>query len=144
MKGEGCHNKFGSPPPLFLFPPVHILFRNPGPYISEMYGPPCMLSTIAEIQKSQGLGSGYEWLAGLVSRVCMAGLVFRVRIFRGSKYHVTGHTYPTKLGCDAPSCLDQRSPVPSMASLQNTPSMTSHLCRSSQTQCQTYLHWDPS
>ena len=37
-----------------------------------------MLSTIAEIQKGQGLGSGYEWLAGLVSRVCMAGLVFRV------------------------------------------------------------------
>ena len=34
-----------------------------------------MLSTIAEIQKGQGLGSGYEWL---VSRVCMAGLVFRV------------------------------------------------------------------
>ena len=40
--------------------------------------PPCILSTIAEIQKGQGLGSGYEWLAGLVSRVCMAGLVFRV------------------------------------------------------------------
>ena len=37
-----------------------------------------MLSTIAEIQKGQGLGSGYKWLAGLVSRVCMAGLVFRV------------------------------------------------------------------
>ena len=37
-----------------------------------------MLSTIAEIQKGQGLGSGYEWLAGLVSRVCMAGLIFRV------------------------------------------------------------------
>ena len=52
-----------------------------------------MLSTIAEIQKGQGLGSGCEWLAGLVFRVCMAGLVFRVcmgfRIFRGSKYHVT-------------------------------------------------------
>ena len=30
-----------------------------------------MLSTIAEIQKGQGLGSGYKWLAGLVSRVCM-------------------------------------------------------------------------
>ena len=29
------------------------------------------VSTIAEIQKGQGLGSGYEWLAGLVSRVCM-------------------------------------------------------------------------
>ena len=37
-----------------------------------------MLSTIAEIHKGQGLDSGYEWLAGLVSRVCMAGLVFRV------------------------------------------------------------------
>ena len=39
-----------------------------------------MLSTvtIVEIQKGQGLGSGYEWLAGLVSRVCMAGLVFGV------------------------------------------------------------------
>ena len=37
-----------------------------------------MLSTIAEIQKGQGLDSGYKWLAGLVSRVCMAGLVFRV------------------------------------------------------------------
>ena len=34
-----------------------------------------MLSTIAVIQKGQGLGSGYKWLAGLVSRVCMAGLV---------------------------------------------------------------------
>ena len=31
-----------------------------------------MLSTIAEIQKDQRLGSGYKWLAGLVvSRVCM-------------------------------------------------------------------------
>ena len=37
-----------------------------------------MLSTIAEIQKGQGLGSGCEWLAGLLFRVCMAGLVFRV------------------------------------------------------------------
>ena len=26
----------------------------------------------------QGLGSGYKWLAGLISRVCMAELVFRV------------------------------------------------------------------
>ena len=34
--------------------------------------PPCILSTIANIQKGQVLGSGYEWLAGLVSRVCMA------------------------------------------------------------------------
>ena len=41
------------------------------------------------------LGSGYEWLAGLVPRIYMAGLVFRVckgvRIFRGSKYDVIGH-----------------------------------------------------
>ena len=37
-----------------------------------------MSSAIAEIQKGQGLGSGYKWLAGLVSRVCMG-----VRIFRG-------------------------------------------------------------
>ena len=37
-----------------------------------------MLSITAKIQKGQGLGSGYEWLAGLVFRVCMAGLVFRV------------------------------------------------------------------
>ena len=47
-------------------------------HVSEIYGPPCMLSMIAEIQKGQGMGSGYKWLAGLVSRVCMAGLVFRV------------------------------------------------------------------
>ena len=52
---------------------------------------------IVEIQKGQGLGSGYEWLAGLVSRISMAGLVFRVcmwglNISGGSKYHVTGHT----------------------------------------------------
>ena len=33
---------------------------------------------LSEIQKGQGLGSGYKWLAGLVSRICMAGLVFRV------------------------------------------------------------------
>ena len=37
-----------------------------------------MLSTIAEIQKGQGLGSGYKWLAGLVSslygRVSLQGL----------------------------------------------------------------------
>ena len=32
-----------------------------------------------------GLGSGYKWLAGLVSRVCMAGLVFRV-MQGGSEY----------------------------------------------------------
>ena len=54
-----------------------------------------MLSTIAEIQKGQGLGSGYKWLAGLVSRACMAGLVFRVcmgsEYFGGPKYHVTVH-----------------------------------------------------
>ena len=37
-----------------------------------------VINYIAEIQKGQGLGSGYEWLAGLVSRVCMAGIVFRV------------------------------------------------------------------
>ena len=37
-----------------------------------------MLSSIAELQKGQGLGSGYEWLAGLFPRVCMAGLVFSV------------------------------------------------------------------
>ena len=30
-----------------------------------------MLSTIVEIQRGQGLGSGYKWLAGLVFRVCM-------------------------------------------------------------------------
>ena len=35
----------------------------------------CYQLAIAEIQKGQGLGSGYEWLAGLVSRVCMAGRV---------------------------------------------------------------------
>ena len=33
---------------------------------------PCILSTIAKIQKGQRLGSVYEWLAGLVSRVYMA------------------------------------------------------------------------
>ena len=59
------------------------IFGPPGPYISEIHGPPCMLATIAEIQKGQGLGSGHKWLAGLVSRVCMG-----VRIFRGSNYHV--------------------------------------------------------
>ena len=32
-----------------------------------------MLSTTAEIQEGQGMGSGYEWLAGLVFRVCMGG-----------------------------------------------------------------------
>ena len=64
-----CHDKFGPP---FFVPPVHV-FRTPGPYISEIHGPPCMLSTIAEIQKGQRLGSGYKWLAELVSRVCMAG-----------------------------------------------------------------------
>ena len=43
----------------------------------------------AVVQKGQELGSGYEWLAGIVSGVCMAGLVFRVcigvRIFQGPK-----------------------------------------------------------
>ena len=57
--------------------------------------PPCILSTIAEIQKDQGLDSEYERLAGLVPRVCMAGLVFRVckggPNISGSKYDVTGH-----------------------------------------------------
>ena len=38
-----------------------------------------MLSTIAEIQKGQGLGSGYEWLEGLVSRVCMHGGVLSLQ-----------------------------------------------------------------
>ena len=31
-----------------------------------------------EIQRGEGLGSGYKWLAGLVSRVYKAGLVCRV------------------------------------------------------------------
>ena len=54
-------------------PPPHRSICNiwiPGPY--NIMDPPCILSTIAEIQKGQGLGSGYEWLAGLVSRVCIA------------------------------------------------------------------------
>ena len=38
-----------------------------------------MLSTIAEIQKGQGLCSGYKWLAGLVSRVCMGVQISRDR-----------------------------------------------------------------
>ena len=42
-----------------------------GPY-NNIMDPPCILSTIAKIQKGQRLGSGYEWLAGLVSRVCIA------------------------------------------------------------------------
>ena len=49
-----------------------------------------MLSTIAEIQKGQGLGSGYKWLAGLVSRICMTGLSSGSAW--GSKYHVTDHS----------------------------------------------------
>ena len=60
-----------------------------------------MLSSIAELQKGQGLGSGYKWLAGLVSRVSIAGLVSRVSggegggpIFREYKYRVTGHLRP--------------------------------------------------
>ena len=94
--------------PPFLSPlPLHI-FRNiwtPGPYISEIYGPPCMLSTIAEIQKGQGLGSGYEWLAGLVSRVCMVGLVFRVCM--GSVYfggpNITWHPQQLQTAATEPS-----------------------------------------
>ena len=31
-------------------------------------------------ERGQGLGFGYKWLAGLVSRVCMAGLDSRVGI----------------------------------------------------------------
>ena len=49
-------------------------------------------TTIAEIQKGQGLGSGYEWLAGLVSRVCMAGSLQGLHgglNIMGSKYHMT-------------------------------------------------------
>ena len=46
-----------------------------------------MLSTIGEIQKGQGLGSGCKWLAGLVFRVCMG---VRIHVyFGGPKYHVT-------------------------------------------------------
>ena len=52
-----CHDKFG--PPLFCSPRsiyFEIIFGPPSPYISEIYyGPPCMLSTIAEIQKGQVL-----------------------------------------------------------------------------------------
>ena len=44
-----------------------------------------MLSTIAEIQRGQGLGSGYEWLAGLVSRVCMARVSLQ-GLYGGSEY----------------------------------------------------------
>ena len=70
---------------------------SPGPYISNpwplyfrnIWTPmhACMPSTK---KASQGLGSAYKWLTGLVSRVCMAGLVFRVCMHEGSKYHVTG------------------------------------------------------
>ena len=48
--------------------------------------PPCILSIIAEIQKGQGLGSGYKWLAGLVSRVCMATRVSLQGLQGGSEY----------------------------------------------------------
>ena len=80
-----CHDKFRPPPP---HPPPTPPPPPTGPYV--IFGsrplaiilwtppPPCILSTIAEIQKGQWLGSEYEWLAGLVSRVCIAGLVFRV------------------------------------------------------------------
>ena len=63
-------------PPFFVPPGQHILkYLDPQPLYIYVYGPPYMLSTIAEIEKGQGLGSGYKWLAGLVvSRVCMAGL----------------------------------------------------------------------
>ena len=90
---------FVPPPPPPPPPPlVHIFIWIPGPYNNNM-DPPCILSTIAKIQKGQRLGSGYEWLAGLVFRVCIATRVSLqglqggggVRIFRGSKYHVTGH-----------------------------------------------------
>ena len=67
------------PPPPPPPPPPHRSICNiwiPGPY--NIMDPPCILSTIAEIQKGQGLGSGCEWLAGLVSRVYIAELVFRV------------------------------------------------------------------
>ena len=65
--------------PLLLFPLVHYLDGPPPP--------PCM-STITEIQEGQGLGSGYKWLARLVSRVCMAGLVvFRVCV--GAQNNIT-------------------------------------------------------
>ena len=81
-----CHDKFGSPP-FFCSPPVHI-FQNiwTPPYISEIYGPHAcyQLYISAEVQKGQGLGSGYKWLAGLVSRVYLQGSAW------GSKYHVTG------------------------------------------------------
>ena len=48
-----------------------------------------MLSTIAEIQKGQGLRSGYEWLAGfnsfqgLYGRVSLQGLHGGSEYFRG-------------------------------------------------------------
>ena len=83
---EACHDKFGPP----------------GLYSFEIYGPPCMLSTIAEIQKGQGLGCGYKWLAGLVSRVCMAGLVFRVCM---GGPHISGvQISRDRPGCERASC----------------------------------------
>ena len=44
-----------------------------------------MLSTLVEIQKGQGLGTGYKWLAGLVFRVCMGDPnILGVQISRNS------------------------------------------------------------
>ena len=86
-----CHDKFGLP--LFFVPPgpynniIILKYLDPLALIiiiiiSEiiLYGPPCMLSTIAEIQKGQGLDSGYKWLAGIVSRSAWGSEYFGVQI----------------------------------------------------------------
>ena len=61
-----------------------LFFVPPGPYISKYLDPPALIWTPMHVinysRDSDGSGAGF-WLAGLVSRVCMAGLVFR-----GSNY----------------------------------------------------------
>ena len=69
-----CHDNFG--PPLFYFP-CSIYF--------EIFGPPrpvyyfwnniiCTPMVYSRNSEGSGLDSGYKWLAGLVYRVCMAGV----------------------------------------------------------------------
>ena len=83
-------------PPFFVPPGPYnniIMFKYLDPLaliiiISEIYGPPHMLSTIAEIQKGQGLGSGYKWLAGLVSRSAWGSKYFGVQLSRDSPQYI--------------------------------------------------------
>ena len=93
-----------DPHPLFCSPwSIYFKIFGPGPYISEIYGPPHMLSIIAD---SEGSGAGFwVWMVSRVSFQSLYGRVSLQGMHGGSEYfgdpNITWQTLPSsRVGSD--------------------------------------------